>query len=330
MKKSTLIYNPVAGRDFARREKQIRRAAEALGRAGFEVELAPTTRPGDGEKLARLATRQGIDLIVVCGGDGTINEVINGLVPSRIPLAILPGGTANILAKELELPHNPVRAAESLPGWAPRRIALGRATWCVPDVAQEESGETNVERVRQRYYASVAGIGFDAHIVYKLSWRLKMSWGVAGYILEAFRQVFAYPFPAFSCRIDERESCCTFAVVHRTRLYAGWLHMAPTAGLFEPRLTVCAFPSHSRMRYVLYASAVLARQHLRLGDVSLLQGTKVTCSSFDAGSTIRFELDGELVGTLPATFEVVPDALTILVPQGTGEMNSRMQQGNLM
>ncbi len=314
MKKSTLIYNPVAGRHPVRRERQVRQATQALTRAGLEVELAPTAKPGDGENLARQAARQGAELVVVCGGDGTINEVINGLALSRTPLAILPGGTANILAKELGLPHHPARAAACLPRWSPRRIALGMATWSAPAASADAAGAAGGEAVHRRYYASVAGIGFDAHIVYKLSWGLKMSLGVAGYILEAIRQVFAYPFPVFSCQINDRELRPTFAVVHRTRLYAGWLHMAPTASLFEPRLTVCAFPSRSWLRYVLYSGAVLARQHLRLKDVTLAQGSKVACSAVDRDSTIRFELDGELVGTLPATFEVIPDALTILVP----------------
>jgi diacylglycerol kinase (ATP) len=314
LKKSTLIYNPVAGRHPARREKQVRQAVQTLARAGFEVDLAPTAKPGDAEQLARAAALRGLDLVTVCGGDGTINEVINGLAPSSTPLAILPGGTANILAKELGLPHNPVRAAACLPCWLPHRIALGMASWSLTEPADDPAKKISTKKVRQRYYISVAGVGFDAHIVYKLSWGLKVSWGVAGYILEAFRQAFAYPFPAFSCQVDGRELRSTFAVVHRTRLYAGWLHLAPTAGLFEPRLTVCAFPSRRWTRYLLYATTVLARQHLRLKDVELVQGNKVTCSAVEARTTIRFELDGELVGTLPVTFEVVPDALTILAP----------------
>lgn len=310
MKTSSLIYNPIAGRHPARREKQIRAAAAQLWQSGIEAQLKPTTGPGTGCELAQAAVREGKDLVLVCGGDGTINEVINGLAPSQIPLGILPGGTANILAKELRLPHDPVRAAQQLGRWAPRRIALGQATWS----AVTSPATPAAEGLCRRYFVSVAGIGFDAHIVYKLSFGMKMSLGVAGYILAALREVRRYGFPVFSCRVGESERCGTFAVLHRTRLYAGWLHLAPSANLFEPRLTLCLFKSPSRRRYFRYAGAVLARRHLRLNDVELVDATQVSCTARDSSQTIRFELDGELVGTLPATFEIVPDALSLLVP----------------
>ena len=262
-------------------------------------------------ELALAATASGVDVVLVCGGDGTLNEVINGLAPSQVPLGILPGGTANILAHELRLPLNPVRAAREFAHWTPRRIALGRARWTEAPSAGETATQTC-----SRYYISVAGVGYDAEIVYKLSAWLKTNFGVAGYVMEAFRQLVRYSFPRFSCRLDGRERRPTFAVIHRTRLYAGWLHLAPTADLFAPNFAVCSFPSRSRLHYLLYALAVLARQHLRLNGVSLDQCTEVVCTPVDTSATIRFELDGELVGAIPATFEIVPDALTLLAPEG--------------
>jgi YegS/Rv2252/BmrU family lipid kinase len=312
LKKGTLIYNPVAGRRPAEREREVRKAAGVLLEAGVEIELAPTTRPVMAQELAQAAAASGADVVLACGGDGTINEVINGLAPSPIPLGILPGGTANILARELGLPLNPVRAARELTHWTPRRIALGRARWQEAQAAPP-AGEP-ATRACCRYYISVAGIGYDAEIVYKLSAWLKKEFGVAGYVMEALRQLVCYPFPRFSCRLDGHERQGTFAVIHRTRLYAGWLHLAPTADLFLPRFAVCSFPSRSRLRYLLYALAVLARQHLRLSGVSLDHCTKAVCTPIDASETIRFELDGELGGALPATFEIVPDALNLLVP----------------
>ena len=325
-----MIYNPIAGRHPARREKQIREAADILQSSGLRVRVAATTRPGEAQALARDAAGDASDLILVCGGDGTINEVINGLAPGRTPLGILPGGTANMLAKELRLPHDPVRAAAEVLRWAPRRIALGQASWNVqapvatggtcpdpignPAPDARKGGATEAETAHRRYFASVAGIGYDAQIVYKLSAPLKMSWGVAGYVLEAFRQWVRYPFPPFVCKTEERESCATFAVIQRTRFYAGWLHLSPTANIFEPRFTVCTFPSRSRGRYLLYAAAVLMRRHLRLRDVEMVDARNVSCSPADTSVTPQFELDGELAGTLPASFDIVPDALTLLVP----------------
>jgi len=317
LRKGILIYNPVAGRRPARREREVREAARVLRQAGVEIDLAPTARPAMAHELAQAAVANGADVVLACGGDGTINEVINGLAPSSIPFGILPGGTANIVARELRLPLNPVRAARELPHWMPRRIALGRARW------QEAAAEPAVgglpTNTRCRFYISVAGIGYDAHIVYKLSAWLKTNLGVAGYVLEAFRQLLFYPFPRFTCRLDGQERQGTFAVVHRTRLYAGWLHLAPSAGLFQPRFAVCSFPSRSRLRYLHYALAVLARRHLRLRGVSLDQCTEVLCTPSEASTSIRFELDGELAGVIPATYEIVPDALTLLVPRGANE-----------
>jgi diacylglycerol kinase family enzyme len=162
----------------------------------------------------------------------------------------------------------------------------------------------------------VAGIGYDAHVVYKLSLEMKLSWGIAGYIMEALRQAFRYPFLGFSCRTDNGPNrIATFAAAQRAGNYGGWLHLAPDARFFDDRFSLCLFKSHNRARYFLYAALVLARQHFLLGDVELVEARKLDCAAQVAGETIRFELDGELVGTLPATFEIVPDALALLVPR---------------
>jgi diacylglycerol kinase family enzyme len=252
-------------------------------------------------------------VVLVCGGDGTINEAINGLAGSQVPLGLLPGGTANILARELGLPLDPVRAASELSRWSPRRLPLGKATWWPQRTSI--NGPPGQKEQATRYFMTVAGIGYDAYVVYKLSFQMKLSWGVAGYIMEALRQAFHYPFQSFSCRADDGpDRVATFAAAQRARNYGGWLHLTPDARFFDDRFTLCLFKSHNRARYFLYAALVLARQHFHLGDVELVQARKLCCAAQVAGETIRFELDGELVGTLPATFEIVPDALTLLVP----------------
>jgi len=282
----------------------VRDAQAALRRQGILATLAPTLGPKSASELARMLTAQGEDFIIVCGGDGTINEVINGIAPGGATLGILPGGTANIFAKELGLPHDPVRAASELPGWSSRRIALGRARW------SESSGGAP----EQRYFLSLAGVGFDAYVVHRLSPDFKRAWGVAAYVAEALRQALRYRFPPFVCELDGRELPATFATVQRTRRYAGWLHLAPRANIFEPQFSFCAFKSRHWVRYLLYALAVVTRLHGRLADVEMLQTQKIVCSSATADVPVYFELDGELVGKLPATFEIVADALTVLVP----------------
>lgn len=304
MKSATIIYNPIAGWRPHKHERLVREAAAALENQGISVQLLQTTGPDTARGLARDAAARGEELIIVCGGDGTINEVINGIAPGKTTLGILPCGTANIFAKELGLPHHPVRAARELVNWVPRRIALGRVTWPKGNGAQIES----------RLFLSLAGIGFDAYIVRKLALDFKRDWGVIAYVWEAIRQALRYSFPTFVCHVNGCEIHGTFALVQRTRRYAGWLRMAPGADFFEPRFSLCVFKSPHRSRYFLYAAAVITRQHLRLADVELVQTQKIDCGPGINEAVIDFELDGELAGQLPATFEIVPDTLTVLVP----------------
>ena len=306
MKNATLIYNPIAGRKPQRREREIRKAAAALEDAGIAVQLAPTTGPGAAEELARAASRGG-ELILVCGGDGTINEVINGMTPSPATLGILPGGTANIIARELGLPKSPVEAARRLRFWSPRRVALGQVSWF-------DAAAGKAPQPRQRYFLSVAGAGFDAHVVYKLATTFKLAWGVPAYAWEALRQALRYSFPPFVCKVDGQPYQTTFVVIQRTKRYGGPLRLTPNAEFFEPRFGLCLFSGRRVTRMIAYAMAALARQHHRLRDVQMLQGRQVVCEAAEPGTRIHFELDGELAGALPATFEVVPEALSLLVP----------------
>ena len=200
--------------------------------------------------------------------------------------------------------------------WRPRRIALGRVSWpATADSANSQTGSLDPSNTEHRYFLSVAGVGFDAYVVYRLSLDFKMSLGVVAYGIEAVRQTLRHAFPPLTCRFDGQHLDGTFVVIQRTRRYAGWLHLAPVASLFDSNLSVCLFTSRSRWRYFAYVAAVVARMHPRLSDVTMVKTQRIHCATVDAKDTIRFEVDGELAGRLPATFEVVPDALTLLVPE---------------
>src|SRR5215469_11663649 len=123
-----LIYNLSSGRRRERRFAEIEQAARVLKGAGITVELAPTKGPGTATGIARNAVNQRRGMVIACGGDGTINEIVNGLAGSRVPMALLPAGTANILAKELRVPWDIPHAARLIPGSVMRRVALGIAT----------------------------------------------------------------------------------------------------------------------------------------------------------------------------------------------------------
>ena len=303
MKRAALISNPRAGIKNAQRPRQIDEAVRSLRSAGIAAALHFTSNPGDGERLARAAVNAGYELIIVCGGDGTINEVINGMGPTQIPLAILPSGTANIVARELGLPGNILKAARQLPQWLPHRISLGRARW-------EEA-----ESPRQRYFLAVAGVGFDARIISQLNIPMKLRLGILAYGWAALRQAFRCGFPVFQCTANGARVSATFAVIQRSSRYAGWLRLAGPRSLQDSDFSCCFFTGTSRMRYFLYALSILTQTHHRLHDVSFLRCSRVTCDSAKAGQDVYFEVDGEMAGQIPITFEIVPDALTLLAPR---------------
>ncbi len=279
----------------------MRQAAATLQAAGISAELRATSGPGAARQLARQAVEQGAEIVLACGGDGTLNEVVNGLAPGRAALGVLPGGTANIFAREMRLPLDERAAARALGAWKPRRIALGRATW----------GEGNKQ---SRYFLCLAGMGFDAYVVHSLSRAAARRGGVFAYVWEALRQAARYPFPPIIFRSEAGEAAAGFGVAHRTERYAGWLHLAPGASLFRDELTVSLFTSSRRRRNLRYALAVVTRSHPRLKDVKLFRTRRLECSAAEAARTVYFELDGELAGCLPVRLEVVPDALTVLLP----------------
>jgi diacylglycerol kinase (ATP) len=247
----------------------------------------------------------GSNLVIVCGGDGTINEAVNGIARSTVPLGVLPGGTANIIANELRLPHNLLQAARELPGWKPRRIALGLVRGTTAPLPRSQAAV-------QRYFLSVAGIGYDAYVIRKLTFGFKMALGVVAYVLEGVKQVMHYSFPPLVCRTDGREIRATFAVVQRTSRYAGWFRTAPRQSVIRPQFGVSLYKSRHRLRYFLYGAAILAQR--TLPDIEQMEVQKIAFSAEMPETPIYFELDGELAGMLPATFEVAPDTLSLLMP----------------
>lgn len=289
---AALIYNPRAGGLRWGRRSNLQRAIELLEAYDIAITRVETTGPGSATALARHQVAAGRDLIIVCGGDGTINEVVNGMVGSRVPLAILPAGTANVLAKELGLPWDPWRAAEYIPRGIVRRIALGRA------------GE--------RHFISVAGAGADANIVYQLGGRSSLHLGILSYWLEAFRQLFLYDFPAFEVNIAGETLSGTLLIVSRTKHYGGPIQITRRADLYGTDFEVCLFPRRFRAVYLLYFLAQLGGLLERFPEVQFRRTRQVHAEA--ARRRIHVQVDGELAGELPTEFVIVPDALSLLIP----------------
>jgi diacylglycerol kinase (ATP) len=295
-KRAAIIYNPVARR-ISRTRHLLQRTIEILATQGIDAKPVGTTAPGNASVQARRQIEEGCELILAAGGDGTINEVANGMLHSNVPLGILPGGTANVLARELRLSMDMTKVAARMGSFIPVRISMGAL----------RQGEQE-----KRSFVCMAGAGLDAEIVYNLNLDLKASLGKLAYYFCGFAQAFR-PLHEFGLTIDGREYRASFALISRVRNYGGDLEIARGASLLSNDFEVVLFRGAVSIRYIPYLLAVLAGQATRMPGVTVVRGCSVTCDQVE-GQDIYSQIDGELAGKLPATAEIIPSALTLLTP----------------
>ena len=265
---------------------------------GISVNALSTTGPGTAAELARGAIEQGADLILVAGGDGTINEALNGMVHSSVPLAILPAGTANVLATELGLGKTMERAAASLQEWEPERVAVG-----LLDRSSDEG---------PRHFLLMAGAGLDADIVYHLSLGVKAALGKAAYWMGGFAKL-GRRLPEFTVESEGRKFRAGFALASRVRNYGGDLEIARGASLLDDQFELVLFEGSSSFAYLKYMLGVAARRHPRMRGITILR-TREAVFSAPVQGKVHLQVDGEYAGFAPARVEIVPNALTLLVP----------------
>lgn len=297
---AVLIVNPTAG--GGRSVKQLDEARRVFRKAGIETELMNTAAAGEATHLARRAVEESRQLVIVCGGDGTVNEVVNGLACSQVPLAVLPAGTANVLAKELRLPWNLPRAAELLVHAQYRRIALGLA---IPDQA---SGEP-------RYFLSVAGAGADGALVAAVRPEFKRQAGILAYWQEGLRQLTRYDFPLFRTQMAGTATNidASLVIVGRTKHYGGPFKITTEADLMQPEFELAFVTTRSAWRYLAYLPLIWAGKLRSARYVRFFKTNSLQCAS-NSASQVQVQVDGEPAGRLPVEFRIVPDALTLAIP----------------
>jgi diacylglycerol kinase (ATP) len=296
-KRISIIYNPKAGGLHGNTDK-ISRLVTALRAQGIEIsddQIHATTAGGDATQIAQRAVADKIDLLIVCGGDGTINEVAQALIGADTVLAILPCGTANVLAKELRLSRHPEQLAKLIASDRTRQISVGRAS----------KPNSNW----QRYFILMAGIGLDATIIETVNPELKKQWGLGSYVIAGLRTLARWPLHPFSLKFNAQQCDATFAIVANAANYAAWFRIAPKSLMESDHLNVCIFNSRSRMIYLSYAFLSLFGAHTRSSRVIYQPITETYANS---SNTTPVQLDGELVGHLPMRFECVPHALRIV------------------
>ena len=305
LQNALLIHNPNAGHGGAKRRALLDEARTIFAASGIEAELAETKGPGDATEIAHRATVERRQLVIACGGDGTLNEVVNGLAGHsnghRVPLALLPGGTANIFAKELTLPWDIPSAA--------RRLIRGN----VVDIALGLATPVN-EPAKQKYFLSVAGAGPDGMIVYSIDLELKARLGILAYWWQGAREVFRYKFPHFRVTIGGQSEDSSLVVVGRTKHYGGPFKITTLADLYENKFEVMTLNTRSGFRYLSYLPSLYMEKLRGTSGVFFSKTDTVLCEPLDE-NPVYAQVDGEPLGRLPVEFKIVPAALRLLVPE---------------
>ena len=294
-REAVLISNPNAGRGGQRRAREVARFCESLKKRGVEVEVLSTSGPNDGARLAAKAAREGVRDVIVSGGDGTINEVLQGLMGTGARLAVWPRGTANVLARELHLPFDAEAAAEVIARGQAKPVHVGCAT-------NEGTGE-------QRYFFLMAGIGLDASVVERVNPRLKRRVGEAAFWYSGLGHLAHWQPSPFNVEVDGQIFPATFAAIGKAAHYGGNLAITPRARLEEPVFEVCIVDSKSRLRFLhLLSHAVRSRGvEEKMRGVHFIRATRARATG-DA----PVQIDGELTGQLPMTFEIAPSPIEII------------------
>ena len=295
--RTCVIFNPAAKGDKARR---FRARLDAIGK---ECVLKKTAAPGDARRLAAQAIAEGFELVVAAGGDGTLNEVLNGLGDApdgfqRACLGVLPLGTINVFARELKIPLAPDAAMAALRRGREIRVDLPQAEF-----------EVNGKRER-RFFAQLAGAGLDACAIGLVSWQLKKKIGPLAYVVAGLRAV-TNRRPLITASNATTNLTGELILIGNGRRYGGDYAVQPHADLQNGRLDVCVFPRAGWWTLVRCGVPLVLRGRLPERGLRRFAGTDFTLTS---DSPAAFELDGELVGQLPVKFSIAPQALRVLAP----------------
>jgi diacylglycerol kinase (ATP) len=318
LRNALLIHNPNAGNGGRGRRRVLDEARRILSLGGIEADLQETRAPGEATAMAQRAGSEGRQLVIACGGDGTLNEIVNGLANQqnghRVPLALLPGGTANVLAKEIGLPWDIPAAAHKLVHGEVKEIALGLAT-----PVKEPS--------KALYFLSLGGAGPDGMIVYSIDLDLKARLGILAYWWQGAREVFRYKYPHFRVVTGETKLDVSLVVVGRTKHYGGPFRITDEADLYADQFEIMGLTTRSGFRYLSYLPTLWAGKLRGTEGVHHWKAKSIVCEPLDS-NPVYAQVDGEALARLPVEFKIVPRALKLLVPKDTGTAKVPAQSKN--
>ncbi|MDP8921321.1 MAG: diacylglycerol kinase family lipid kinase, partial [Chloroflexota bacterium] len=280
-----LIVNPRAG--LVARSRAVRRVVAALEQLGWDVEVCETRARGDAEGAARDAAARGIDVVLTAGGDGTLNEAIQGLAGTDTAVGALPLGTMNVWVRELGLALDPVEAARQMAAGQVRRLDLGR--------------------VNGRYFLLMAGLGLDAEAILAVEGGPKRRFGPLAIVMAGVVAGARTTGSRLSLRVDDRPYRLQAAmlVAGNTRLWAGTVQITRRATASDGVLDVYVFPGRTLLDKLRHLALVLIGRHEHDPDVTYLRARELLIA---ARPPLPLQVDGEPHGTTPARIEAVPGA----------------------
>jgi diacylglycerol kinase (ATP) len=299
-----LIYNPNAGKLRRSRRDLPQAVAAALFEHGHQLTVLPTERPKHATEMAKsIASNPDAEktLLVVMGGDGTVNEVVNGLVGSAVRLAVLAGGTANVFCREVGIALDPTEAVERLNRLVPIRIGVGRVEFSSA----------------ARYFLLMVGAGFDASVVASVRPAIKHYSGRLAYYFAGVERLLR-PLDLLASQPQIGPATSTFVLVSRVGNYGGDARVAPNIHLSDSGFEVVSFSCDWRAWYLPYLIAVFAGWAERFPGIHIQRQQTLLLNKVGSHSA-HIQVDGELVGQIPAQVSFVKDALTILVPKEYAE-----------
>lgn len=300
--RTCVIFNPAAKGDKARR---FRRHLDAIA---AESTLKQTAGAGDARRLAAEAVREGFEIVVAAGGDGTVNEVLNGIGDApggfeNARLGVLPLGTVNVFARELGIPARLESAWETIRQGREIRVDL-------PSVEHAAAGG----RVR-RYFAQLAGAGLDARAIELVHWPLKKRFGPLAYVVAGLHALMMRQ-SRITLAADGRSATGELVLIGNGRLYGGPFAIFPDAELRDGVLEVCVFPRVNWLTLARLGPRLLLRRSLPPRATENFRAASFTLTS---ASPAPLEVDGELIGHLPAQFQVEASRLRVVAAEVNAE-----------
>jgi diacylglycerol kinase (ATP) len=301
-----LINNPKAKKSS---ERKIMLASRFLKSRGYKVDMFFTTHRGHAESIAREAIDKSPSLIIAAGGDGTFNEVINGIAGSEAPMAILPLGTTNVLAKELCIPENVEGAMEIAVGRTPKTVSLGKIVRSSEDNGNNPPSPTLRKEGLGgfRYFVLMAGIGFDGEAVFGINEVFKKFSGKGAYIYNGIKTLCRFDPGELTFDVDGKSYSGFSAIVGKASRYGGNFRVTPDARLTDPALYICIFKGKKRLDIFRYVVGVATGSHLGFKDVEYLKAEKIQIDG-----KAHIQIDGDYFGKTPAKIELAPDIVRLV------------------